>query len=73
MGAVEETACDYLAGWAITFNVTASECITPADRDVTVRITTLASDAFMVDFLEIFQGDLVAEVTMRREAECPGA
>ena len=71
--AAEEMACDYLTGWAITFNVNASECLTPADRDVTVTITTLASDAFMVDFLEIFQGNLVAEVTMRREAECPGA
>ena len=69
--AAEEMACDYLTGWAITFNVTASECITPTDRDVTVRITALASDAFMVDFLDIFQGDLVAEVTMRREEACP--
>ncbi len=69
--AAEEMACDYLTGWAITFDVTASECLTPTDRDVTVRITTLASDAFMVDFLDLFQGDLVAAVTMRREAACP--
>ena len=70
--AAEEVACDYLAGWSITFNVTASECLTPANRDVTVRITTLASDAFMVDWMGFFQNnDLVAEVTMRREAECP--
>ncbi len=74
--AAEEIACDYLAGWGLTFNVTATECdpvelaLDPNYRDVTVRITTLASDAFMVDFLGFFQGDLVAEVTMRREAAC---
>ncbi len=72
----EQLACDYLAGWAIDFNVTAVECdpaellIDPNYRDVTVLISTLASDAFMVDLWGLFSGNLEAEVTMRREAGC---
>ncbi len=68
--AAEKLACDYLTDWAITFWVTASECVTGTDRDVTVLITTDASDAFMVDLWGLFPGDLEAEVTMRREAPC---
>jgi Flp pilus assembly protein TadG len=66
--AAEQIACDYLAGWAITFEVTSSECVT--GRDVTVRISTDASEAFMVDLWGLFAGDLEAWVTMRREAAC---
>ncbi len=42
----------------------------PNYRDVTVLISTLASDAFMVDLWGLFSGNLEAEVTMRREAGC---
>ncbi len=42
----------------------------PNYREVTVTITTLASDAFMVDLWGLFSGNLEAEVTMRREAAC---
>ena len=66
--AAEKFACDYLTDWAITFKVTATECVT--DREVTVAITTLASDAFMVDLWGFFSGDLEAKVTMRREMPC---
>ncbi len=72
----QKIACDYLTGWAITFNVTATACdpVELADdpnyRDVTVLISTVASDAFMVDLWGLFSGDLEAEVTMRREAAC---
>ncbi len=74
--AAEFIACDYLTGWGIQFNVTATECdpvelaLDPNFRDVTVRISTIAADAFMVDIFGFFSGNLVAEVTMRREAEC---
>ena len=66
----QQIACTYLTDWAITFNVTATECNPVTDRDVTVRITADASDAFMVDIWDLFTGDLEAEVTMRREAAC---
>ena len=74
--AAEQIACDYLADWAITFNVTATECdpvellADPNFRDVTVLISTVASDAFMVDLWGLFSGNLEAEVTMRREGAC---
>ncbi len=68
--AAEQLACDYLADWGITFNVTATECVPIDNRDVTVLITTDASDAFMTDLWGFFSGDLEAEVTMRREAAC---
>ncbi len=68
--AAEELACDYLTDWAISFKVTATECVPVTSRDVTVLITTNASDAFMVDLWGLFPGDLEAEVTMRREAAC---
>ncbi len=68
--AAEQIACDYLTDWAIPFDVTTTECVPAASRDVTVRISTSASDAFMVDIWGLFSGDLVAEVTMRREAAC---
>ena len=72
----QQIACDYLADWAITFNVTATACdpakllIDPNFRDVSVLISTIASDAFMVDLWGLFSGNLEAEVTMRREAAC---
>ncbi len=68
--AAEELACDYLADWGITFWVTARECVAGADREVSVLITTDASDAFMTDLWGFFEGDLEAEVFMRREAAC---
>ena len=68
--AAEELACDYLADWGITFWVTAKECVAGSDREVSVLITTDASDAFMTDLWGFFSGDLEAEVTMRREAAC---
>ncbi len=68
--AAEQLACDYLADWGITFMVTATECSPATDREVTVLITTNASDAFMTDLWGFFEGDLEAEVTMRREAAC---
>ena len=68
--AVEEIACDYLTDWAISFNVTATECAPIENREVTVLITASASDAFMVDLWGLFTGNLEAEVTMRREAAC---
>ncbi len=76
MIAAEKIACDYLADWAIEFKVTATACapgVLPSDpsyRNATVLITTIASDAFMVDLWGFFSGDLEAEVTMRREAAC---
>ena len=68
--AAEQLACDYLADWGLTFNVTATECVPVDNRDVTVLIVTDASDAFMTDLWGFFEGDLEAEVTMRREAAC---
>ncbi len=68
--AAEQLACDYLADWGITFDVTATECVPVASRDVTVLISTIASDAFMVDLWGLFTGNLEAKVTMRREAAC---
>ncbi len=68
--AAEQLACDYLADWGLTFNVTATECVPVDNRDVTVLIVTDASDAFMTDLWGFFTGDLEAEVTMRREAAC---
>jgi Flp pilus assembly protein TadG len=44
--------------------------VEPNYREVTVLITALASDAFMVDIWDLFTGTLEAEVTMRREAAC---
>ncbi len=70
MTAAEKLACDYLANWGITFWVTAKECVAGSDREVSVLITTTASDAFMVDLWGFFTGDLEAEVIMRREAVC---
>jgi Flp pilus assembly protein TadG len=70
----QQIACEYLTDWTIPFDVTATECVLPVtDPDhlaVTVRIVTNASDAFMVDLWGLFSGDLVAEVTMRREVDC---
>ena len=66
----QQIACTYLTDWAITFNVTATECDPVTDRDVWVLITADASDAFMVDIWDLFTGDLEARVTMRREAAC---
>ncbi len=70
----QQIACQYLTGWAIPFNVTATECVLPLTDpdhlDVTVRIVTSASDAFMVDIWGLFSDDLVASVTMRREEAC---
>ncbi len=66
----QQIACDYLADWGITFTVTATECVPVDNRDVTVLIVTDASDAFMTDLWGFFEGDLEAEVTMRREAAC---
>jgi Flp pilus assembly protein TadG len=66
----QKIACDNLTGWGLTFNVTATECDPVASREVTVTITTIASDAFMVDLWGLFTGNLEAEVTMRREAAC---
>ncbi len=68
--AAEQIACDYLTDWAIQFDVTATECNPIDNRDVTVNISTVASDAFMVDIFGFFSGNLEAEVTMRREAAC---
>ena len=68
--AAEKIACNYLTGWTISFNVTATECAPIENREVTVLITASASDAFMVDLWGLFTGDLEAEVTMRREAAC---
>ncbi len=66
--AAEQIACEYLTDWAIQFDVKATECV--VEREVTVIISTVAADAFMVDIFGFFTGDLVAEVTMRREAAC---
>ncbi len=74
--AAETIACDYLANWAIEFKVTATACVPgvlpsdPSYRNATVLITTVASDAFMVDLWGLFSGLLEAEVTMRKEAAC---
>ena len=67
--AAEQIACDNLAGWATLIDVRATECV--VDRDVTVAISTDASDIFRVDIFGFFTSDLEAEVTMRRQAECP--
>ncbi|NIU04544.1 MAG: pilus assembly protein [Gammaproteobacteria bacterium] len=66
--AAEEIACDYVQDWQITFNVQAFECVT--GRDVRVVLTTSASDAFVVDLFDFFEGNLTADVTMRREEAC---
>lgn len=72
----QQIVCDYLTNWGLTFNVTATECdpaelaLDPNFREVTVNISTVATDVFMVDIFGWFTGNLVAEVTMRREAAC---
>lgn len=59
----------YLAGWNVTFNVFATE---PApgtiNGDVFVQITAPAADAALINFPLPWSGNLVAEVTMRRES-----
>ncbi len=59
----------YLAGWNVAFNVLATE---PApgtiNGDVFVQITAPASDAALINFPLPWSGNLVAEVTMRRES-----
>ncbi len=68
----QEIACDYLANWALTWQITATEVVVDAcDSTVQVNISTNAEDAFIVDFMGFFgAGDLlVAEVKMRKELE----
>ena len=59
----------YLAGWSLTFNVTATE---PApgvsNGDVSVQISLPAADATLVNFPLTWPGTLVAQATMRRES-----
>lgn len=62
-------AQNYLAGWNVAFVVFATE---PApgtvNGDVFVQITAPASDAALINFPIPWSGNLVAEVTMRRES-----
>ena len=72
VGTAEEVACDYLADWALTWNVTATEIVNDAcDSTMRVAIDTSAEDAFIIDFMGFFApGDLLAvEVSMRKELE----
>ena len=71
-GTAEELACDYLANWALTWNVTATEIVNNAcDSTMQVGISTSAEDAFIIDFMGFFgPGSLLtAEVSMRKELE----
>ncbi len=72
VGTGEAIACDYLAGWALSWNVTATEVVNNAcDSTMQVGISTNAEDAFIIDFMGFFgAGDLLtAEVSMRKELE----
>ncbi len=71
VGSAEWYACNYLTAEWLDYSVNASESC-PAGRTVTVSITTNASDAFMMDFLQIFGATdlLTAEVTLRKEEAC---
>ena len=71
-GTAEAVACTYLAGWALSWNVTATEIVNNAcDSTMQVAISTSAEDAFMIDFMGFFgAGDLLTvEVSMRKELE----
>jgi len=71
-GTAEAVACTYLAGWGLTWTVTATEIVNNAcDSTMSVTIQTSAEDAFIIDFMGFFvPGDLLtAEVSMRKELE----
>lgn len=69
-GTAEDIACTYLADWALSWDVTATEIVNDAcDSTMQVAISTSAEAAFMIDFMGFFDaGDLLtAEVSMRKE------
>lgn len=71
-GTGEDIACSYLADWALTWNVTATEVVNNAcDSTMQVGITTSAEDAFIIDFMGFFAPSdlLTVEVSMRKELE----
>ena len=62
-------AQNYLAGWNVVFTVFATEPAPGAiNGDVFVRISAPAADAALISFPIAWPGNLVAEVTMRRES-----
>ena len=63
----ETYARSYLAGWSLTFNVTATPATVP-NGDVSVQITVPAADATLVNFPLAWPGNLVAQATMRSES-----
>jgi len=59
----------YLAGWNVAFTVFATEpAVGVVNGDVFVRITAPAADAALINFPLPWSGNIVAEVTMRRES-----
>ena len=71
-GTGEEVACNYLAGWSLSWTVTATEIVNDAcESTMQVAIETNAEDAFIIDFMGFFApADLLAvEVSMRKELE----
>ena len=75
VGSAEWYACTYLTADWLDYTVNAGPILDQFGNNstcmVTGRITTSASDAFMMDFLGLFDGQtLVAEVSMRKEDEC---
>ncbi len=71
-GSAEEIACDYLADWALTWSVTATEVVNDVcDSTMQMAISTSAEDAFIIDFMGFFASAdlLTVEVSMRKELE----
>jgi Flp pilus assembly protein TadG len=62
----EAYAANYLAGWNLTFTVTAADPGT-GSTDVSVQISVPAADAALINFPIAWPGNLVAEATMRPE------
>ncbi len=72
INSAEEVACNYLAGWALTWTVTAQQVVNNAcDSTMKVGISTKAEDAFIIDFMGFFDSTdfLTVEVSMRKELE----
>ncbi len=75
VGSAEWYACTYLLVDWLNYTVDAGPILDQVGENsscmVTARITTSASDAFMMDFLDFFDGrTLAAEVSMRKEEAC---
>ena len=70
-GSAEKVACDYLNTWGTNFLIDVTDRC-PAERIVDVNIRTDAANAALLDIFGFFNGrTLEADVSMRREAQCP--